>query len=207
MKKIEALAIILIAALAVTIYFDYSLYNSNQKLTSDFIALNGSYNDLNNSYNILNTQYYNSLSSLFNAINSGANTTVQPPISELQALQMALQYGGWNATSLQGNQVSISLWYVLLSQDSASAGPGFDMIQEVTAPVSNYSATTFVYASWPANYTGPTWSPVHPPITLSYHYAWVVVVEQASGMLSIPPPGFYVIDAATGEVIPMGPLA
>lgn len=206
MKTIEVVVVIVAIILAFSIYFDLSLYNSNQKLTSGFLTLNSSYNDLSNSYNDLNMQYHNSLSSLLNVINSETNTTINPPISELQALQIALEYGGWNAISLQGNQVSIGLWHVLLYHDRLS-GSGMDMIQEVTAPVSNYSATTYVYSDWPpANWTGPLWSPVNPPVTLNYHYVWVVEIEQASGGISIPPPGLYWIDAATGEVIPLGPL-
>jgi hypothetical protein len=59
MKSLEAVAIILIIALAVSIYFDFTLYNNYQQLNSAFINLNQSYNELNQRYVNLSVQNAN----------------------------------------------------------------------------------------------------------------------------------------------------
>jgi hypothetical protein len=39
----------------------------------------------------------------------------------------------------------------------------------------------------------------------TYRYIWDIVVQGNAGVLSIPPP-LYWVDAATGEIVPTGPL-
>jgi len=63
MKSLEAVAIILVIALAVSIYFNYALYTNVQQLNLAFNNLNQSYYNLNQSYSQLNDDlnHYNDM--------------------------------------------------------------------------------------------------------------------------------------------------
>jgi hypothetical protein len=95
MKTIEAVVIILIVILGASFAFDYSLYMSNQQLSSAFSNLNESFNGLNQSFLNLN-QKYNELAglsasttneSLGLTFNMAINTTL---LQSGQAISIAL---------------------------------------------------------------------------------------------------------------------
>jgi len=178
MKSLEAVAIILVIALAVSIYFNYALYTNVQQLNLAFNNLNQSYYNLNQSYSQLNDDlnHYN------NMINQ--NSPFSTPVSKSQAIRIALDYGGWNATTLSGMGVSATLQYRAFEQTPISYGHW--VINDVTEPVANYSAVQ----------NG----------AITYRYIWQVVVEPNQGLQSIPPPGLYFVDAASGEIVPTGVL-
>jgi hypothetical protein len=66
----------------------------------------------------------------------------------------------------------------------------------VKAPVSDYSPRAMYNVTDPWG-GGPT-----DKGTMWYRYVWLVSVEQSGNIQSIPPPGYYYVDASTGEVIP-----
>jgi hypothetical protein len=106
-----------------------------------------------------------------------------PPVSIYRALQIALESGRWNASSLSKMTVSVSLEYWEFWSNSSINGSEF--LHDVTQPARDYS-------------------PVQVNST-TYRYIWYIVVDNNVG-LQIPPPGFYWVDAATGEIVPPGTL-
>jgi hypothetical protein len=101
-----------------------------------------------------------------------------PPISMYDALRIALESGGWNASSLSNMGVRVSLCYMAYrSADNCST-------YDVTQPAKDYS---------PVQVNGTT-----------YRYVWSITVESlAAWGREFPPPGYYYVDAATGEIVPV----
>jgi hypothetical protein len=126
------------------------------------------------------TQYYDE----FNKSPALAyNYNFSPPISMYHALLIALESGGWTESSLINMTVRVFLEYTEFWSNSSSSGSEF--LHEVTQPARDYS---------PVQVNGTT-----------YRYIWDIVVENNVG-LQMPPPGLYYVDAATGEIVPTGPL-
>jgi hypothetical protein len=135
----------------------------------------------------------------------GGNYSFSPPISKYKALDIALESDGWNQRSLENMTVYASLNYDVfytsvtslyqianLENLTLSGHPnpdlnitGSEFLHEVTAPANDYK---------PQIYNG-----------VSLRYIWTITVEKDSGM-TMPPSGYYQIDAANGELIPTGPL-
>ena len=101
-----------------------------------------------------------------------------PPISISKAISIALNYGKWNETSLKGMDLNATLYYVKIH--IAPNEHGFEILYPVTEPMTNYNQVRIG--------------------DVTYQYVWVVSVQFA-GRFSIPPPGYYIIDAVTGELI------
>jgi len=121
--------------------------------------------------------YYNEFGVVPNA---NVNSSLAPPISMYQALIIGLKAEGWTKKSLQGMKVGVGLVYGETQANSTSPfntginGP-------VTSPPASY---VDVYENG-----------------IIYRYIWEVTVNNAS-YESIPPLGFSLIDASTGEVLP-----
>ena len=106
---------------------------------------------------------------------------LSPPVSKLQAINIALEHGGWDSSNLGGMVVTASLRYVRFWVDDGSGG---EVLHEVVEPVSDYSPV----------FEGDT----------THRYVWYVTVRRAGPGITIPPSGLYVVDAATGELVPWG---
>jgi hypothetical protein len=106
-----------------------------------------------------------------------------PPVSMYYALRIALESDGWNESSLSNMRVFVSLEYMEFWSNSSSSGSL--ALHDMTQPAKDYT-------------------PVQVNST-TYRYIWDIVVESNVG-LEIPPPGLYWVDAATGEIVPHGPL-
>ena len=104
-----------------------------------------------------------------------------PPVSKLQAILIALEHGGWKSSNLRGLVVTAVLQYMRFWSDG---GAGGEVLHEVRNPVSDYSSVV----------EGDT----------TYRYVWCVTVREPGPGRTIPPPGFYIVDAATGEIVPYG---
>ena len=102
------------------------------------------------------------------------NYNFSPPISMYHALLIALESGGWNATSLSDMTVRVSIEYMEFTNSSWLKGS--QVLHDVKQPVKDYS---------PVQVNGTT-----------YRYIWDIVVENNVG-LQMPPPGLYYVDAAT----------
>ena len=185
---LQTVVIVLAVALALTTVF--ALYN-DQVQTQNFSNLNQNYQSLNQSYNNLN-QSYNDLAQLTDEL-IGNGSLIYPPVSASQALQIAFNGWGLNETSLLDYKVTVQLDYVTLINFTTynlltggeSQGVEIHVINQVTEPVSNYSAVIV---------NGST-----------YHYAWAVALQPAnapSNLYVIYPnyPDYY-IDASTGQVL------
>jgi DNA-binding transcriptional ArsR family regulator len=112
-----------------------------------------------------------------------ANLSRMPPISRSVAIQLALYQGGWDETKLQGMEVSANLCHMRFFTDD---GWGYVVLEPVTENLTNYDPVTIDNST--------------------YRYVWIVIVEQAGFMKSIPPPGYYLVDASSGEILPSGIL-
>ena len=112
------------------------------------------------------------------------STTISPPISKSEAVHIALEYGGWNETTLKDMVVTARLEYSKFYNSTKERS--YEHLYDVTDPVSDYSPVRIG--------------------DVTYRYVWVVVVHQVGPIRSIPPPGLYYVDAAAGEVIPTSPF-
>lgn len=110
-----------------------------------------------------------------------APTAMAPPISKLTAINIALTYGGWNATTLEGRVVNAKLCYTKLVDTPKEQE--FHAIYEVTTslPLADYSPVNFG--------------------DVFIRFVWYVNISLQRSMKTIPPQGSYLVDAATGEVI------
>ncbi len=157
-----------------------SLKANVEALQNQVNALSTEISELRSSFDELNRSYgelYGTYLSVF-----PSNDSLKPPVSKLEAVIIALEHGKWNATTLIGYDVSVRLIYSKFQY--WRGGMGYELLHYVTEPVSDYSA-------------------VQVDDTI-YRYLWYVIVNHI-GRGSIPPPGDYLIDAATGEIIPVGP--
>ena len=102
-----------------------------------------------------------------------------PPVSKPQAILIALEHGEWKSSNLRGMVVTSSLKYVRFWVDD---GSGYEVLHEVKEPVSDYSPVAEGEAT--------------------YRYVWGVIVRRVGMGITIPPSGLYIVDAATGEIVP-----
>jgi hypothetical protein len=124
------------------------------------------------------TVYYNE----FNKTLTPYNYSFSPPVSMYRALIIALESGGWNATSLKDMTIFVEFDYCAFVKNAKEAA--FRNIYNVTQPV----------ADWLPQRINDT----------TYRYIWIVEIRDASGFLSIPPTGLYCVDAGTAELVPTG---
>jgi DNA-binding HxlR family transcriptional regulator len=123
---------------------------------------------------------------------TNVNASFAPPVSMYRALQTALQANGLNKTSLNGMRVSAYLtkWQTVTDPtyfNSTTWEPiiiGITSIQ-LTTPPSDYSQVI-------SN-------------GVIYRYVWLIGVQGPNG-ITIPPSGFSLVDAVTGEILPNPPL-
>lgn len=143
--------------------------------------------------------------SLFGATPIAAgNYSFSPPVQMYRAVIIALENGGWNATSLQNMTVhvyldydefytNVSALYQLVSKDNVTLSgypnpdlnvteSGFGTIYEVTAPVDNYQPQIINGAA--------------------LRYVWTIIVYNNSDIFTSSQ-GYYIVDAATAQLIPV----
>jgi len=150
------------------------LENSFDELKASLDELNSTYCELNSAYWELEWKYSNLEGSYLGLFDD----PLSPPVSKLQAIDIALEHGGWNSSNLRGKVVTASLWYMRFCVDDV-----FRVVlpHKVEEPVSDYSPV------------------VEGDVT--YRYVWHVVVEKAGLIRSIDPPGRYYVCATTGEIV------
>jgi cell division protein FtsL len=202
MTLLSLIAICTLVVLAFSIYVSYAQYNQNQQLSSAISNLNNSFSDLNQNYaHVVNDlNYYNDL------INQ--NSSFLTPISESQAIRMALAYGGWNATSLEGYWVNATLLYVSYTDVTANSNITTVYIRFGTA-IGNSSSGIPIHA-YILSILNTVVEPVadYSPVTdgnTTYHYTWEVFVHPGGVYTWEGPAAFCFIDAATGEILSYGP--
>ena len=110
--------------------------------------------------------------------NTNVNSSFNPPISMYRALQLGLEAEGWNKTSLDGMTVGGYLNLQTSTNGTFSIAP-------LTNIPSDYSD---IYGNG-----------------ISYKYVWQIIVTNSS-VIELPPPGYSLIDASTGQILPNPPL-
>ena len=138
------------------------------------------------------TAYYSyAQTQLLNLLLAPSPNSPSPPVSELQAIEIALNYGGWNAFSLNGKKlyVSLDLYYSGyfpadsslpgVNGSSGPAGYALGIAKQITQPQANYSS--------------------YKVGDVTYQYVWEIVITNP-GPPQLPPPGVYYVNVATGAV-------
>lgn len=183
MKYLQVAMLIIIIALAVSLEYTYtSMSYENQQLNSKIAALNQSYEQL--------SQNYQSLGGLTDILLASTNSSALVPVSEASAIEIALNYGGWNSSALNGMTVSATLTWLYIANGSNGA-------------------SAYGIANSPSNMTVDLDGWIDQPAyneTITWYHIWEVVVESNGLFRSIPPPGLYWVDASTGEIIATPPL-
>jgi hypothetical protein len=174
-RRLEVLTVGLICCVVISLIVNVVVLMDNQRLRRSYDELYRSYDELDQTY-----------------LSTVTPTKISPPISKLEAIYIALEYGGWNETMLKGMEITATLYYMKFDPGYIEyrgaeriCHGGVEALYQVTEPVSDYSPVRV--EMWYGNVT--------------YRYMWEVVVEQVGPFKSIPPPGLYCVDAATGEVV------
>jgi len=192
MEEKRALKIILVIGLfaslivnAVVLWENHELRLSREELERDysdlyasFVELRASSDDLNNTIQGMKVKYSELEASFLGLFDD----PLRPPVSKLQAILISFEHGGWNSSNLVGMRVFARLEYMhFWATDDGSGG---EVLHEVKEPVSNYSPVV----------VGDS----------TYRYVWYVDVDRVGPAHSAPPPGLYIVDAATGEIVSWG---
>ena len=114
----------------------------------------------------------------------------KPPISEDQAIDIALEYGGWNETSLAGMAVIANLEYYMF-RETATGLIHFQRLHEVVAQVSDYGPEITCIETSDGSQDS---------FCATFRYCWVVIILAADMPSPVGKPSYWV-DASTGEVV------
>jgi len=170
---------------AVLLWENHELRLSREELDRDysdlhesFVELRSSSDDLNNTIQEMKVKYSELEASFLGLFDD----PLRPPVSKLQAILISLEHGGWNSSNLAGMRVFARLYYMHFW--ATDRGSGGEVLHQVKEPVSDYSPVV----------VGDS----------TYRYVWYVDVDRVGSAHSIPPPGLYIVDAATGEIVPWG---
>ncbi len=173
LKSVSSLLMVLLIASSAVALFEYNQMTILQKQIRHLEEMNQEA-----------LAYYNE----FGAIpKTNVNSSFSPPISMYRALQIGLEEEGWNKTSLEGMQVSAYLYHWMT-------------ITNITTLQEN-SPTELNLTSDPATSPSIDYSPIYGNGVI-YRYVWEIIVTHMNGVLQIPPPGFSMVDAATGQILP-----
>ena len=130
------------------------------------------YRDVSRNYDELQSSCLSLLQSYRELRRELNESLPKPPISKSEATDIALEYGGWNETSLEGMEVSVTLKYYCLDS-------WMTPLHQVAGHIADFNPRTVENAT--------------------FRYLWLVVVSE-EGRYFIPPPGRYYVDPVTGDV-------
>jgi len=120
---------------------------------------------------------------------NNVDVSPHPPITENTAVKLALNYGGWNENSLRG--MNIFAYFEYMKFQYSANGWGYEMLGSYSSgQVTNNGVNVTDYNSVQNG-------------TTTFRYVWAVIVQYNGPVTSIPPPGYYFVDAVTGEIIPI----
>ena len=167
---------LLIASSAIAVY-EYNQTANLQKETN-FLA----------SANPQAAAYYNEFGVIPSSI---VNASFTPPVSMYRALQIGLESQGWDKASLRGKLVGADPVHLEMLTNTSAVYPPFGSVAGldlVTSPPENYSNT---YGNG-----------------VVYVYAWEITVNNSNILTipGVPPLGFSLVDATTGQILPNPPL-
>ncbi|MEM1581850.1 MAG: hypothetical protein QXK89_04995 [Candidatus Bathyarchaeia archaeon] len=161
MNRLELLTLVVIFSLVISLAINVLVLVEVQKVKHF-------YQELSRAYAKLSELYYDM-------------AFLSPPISKSQAISIALEYGGWNDTTLKDMEVTAALYYVKFYNTTRELC--FEVLHKVVGPVLSYSPVCVGNAT--------------------YRYTWIIIIQRQGPVKSIPPAGYYMIDAVTGEIIPL----
>jgi hypothetical protein len=142
---------------------------------------------------------------LYGAPIVGGNYSFTPPIAKYQAINTALASDNWTQSDLQNMIVHVTLGRVILFKNVTAREElefthnhnitlngypninlnltygGFEHLEETNASATNYHAII--------------------EGGISLRYVWTISVQKTEGM-TMHPWGYYMVDAATGELVP-----
>ena len=176
--RLKPVAFLLIALLIASVAVAVYEYNQtvNLQKETNFLA----------SANPQAAAYYNEFGVIPSSI---VNASFTPPVSMYRALQIGLEHQGWDKASLRGKLVGADLVHLEMLTNTSGVYPPFGLVAGldlVTSPPENYSNT---YGNG-----------------VVYGYAWEITVEKASRIPGVPPLGFSLVDATTGQILPNPPF-
>jgi DNA-binding HxlR family transcriptional regulator len=121
---------------------------------------------------------------------TNVNSSFAPPVSMYQALLIGLNADGWNKTSLKGMVIYASLmpWQTVTNQTEYQSNLKLPIEVNLTQVMTPPASYTDVYGNG-----------------VIYQYVWQIDIMKA-GVFQTPPPGFILIDASTGQIVPNPPL-
>lgn len=189
LSLLQVLSVMLIIGLSLS---TWSVYSSNQILNSELSAKQSQIQTLQTTIGDQQSQI-ETLQTYIQVYFKLFDSNITPPVSKIEAVGKALSRGGWNSSTLSGMEVEASLIYVRFFTANKGGSRGWETLGSVTKPVDDYSPRAEFNVTEPGAY----------PIvvgTMTYRYVWAVIVQQSSGLRSIPPPGLYWVDASTGEL-------
>ena len=163
MSRLEILVAGLFCGLIISLAFNVNMAWELMKSQKLYRDLSRDYDELRQSYDQLNE----------------SPSPSEPPVSKSEAIGIALEYGGWNETSLKGMVVSAALAYYCIDG-------GITLLHQVAGHIADFGPRTVGNAT--------------------FRYLWVVAVSKkeapsgGAGSHSIPPPGLYFVDPMTGDV-------
>jgi len=101
-----------------------------------------------------------------------------------------LNADGWNKTSLKGMVIYASLmpWQTVTNQTEYQSNLKLPIEVNLTQVMTPPASYTDVYGNG-----------------VIYQYVWQIDIMKA-GVFQTPPPGFILIDASTGQIVPNPPL-
>jgi hypothetical protein len=130
------------------------------------------------------------------------NYSFSPPVSMYQALFIALESGGWTAESLKNMTLYVELDYDAFFENLSTPSGWITLGNGTfrTNPPVTGSARLYPVTQPPVD-----WSPQQID-NITYRYIWTIAVGGPGSLRSIPPAGYYYVDAATPELVPTGIL-
>jgi len=174
MRRHRILVAGLICGLIISLASNVSVAWQLMKSQELYCNLSRDYDELLQSYDEL-LQSYDELKGIpvDVAISNDSYSPSKPPIIlESDAIDIALEYGGWNETSLEGMEVSAALEYYCIDG-------GMTLLHGVTGHIVDFHPRTVGNAT--------------------FRYLWSVIIREKGSFAGRILP--YYVDAATGEVL------
>jgi hypothetical protein len=175
MNKMYLLSAILVVALVFSLAATTVLYIDNQNLTKDSQTA---------AQNWANRNTYTQV--LLSIANANNGSSLAPPVDMIGALQNAYGFGAnsvWNQSALEmlgTTRVDMSMVYGYIDQATNATV----VLSTVTEPQASYAHVT-------SN-------------DVTYRYMWqIIAYDAASQIMPLTHDGYCLVDAATGELLPV----
>ncbi len=141
----------------------------------------------------------------YGATVAGGNYSFTPPITKYQAINTALASDNWTTSDLQKKTVYASLNRVLIYHNITVADEvAFTTAHNITLGLQVNSALNLTFDGMQNLGEVTAQATNYQPVTdgnIYLRYIWSITVQKTEG-ITRPPLGYYMVDAATGELVP-----